>query len=133
MSRILLVEDEFQLRRIITMNLARRGYSIGEADTVEAAFDMLVSAWEAGYPFDLIILETHLTERAGWDLLRLLRAPEYLLRSAPTPPVVVMSALPIARSRISEFAPAAALLKPFPIEALLRLVARATSQASATA
>lgn len=133
MSRILLVEDEFQLRRIITMNLARRGYSIGEADTVEEAFDMLLAAWEAGYPFDLIILETHLTERSGWDLFRLSRAPEQMRGSASLPPVVVMSALPVARSRVSEFGPAATLLKPFPIETLLRLVERSTSPTPASA
>lgn len=133
MSHILIVEDELQLRRIITMNLARHGYSVGEADSVESALDMLLVAWEAGYPFDCIILEIHLAERSGWDLLRLLRSPEMARVGLPPMPVVVISALPIPRSRVMEFSPMAALLKPFPIEALLRLVERANSAAPATA
>lgn len=133
MSHILIVEDELQLRRIITMNLARHGYSVGEADGVECALDMLLVAWEAGYPFDSIILETHLAARSGWDLLRLLRSPEVARAGLPRTPVVVISALPVARSRSVEFAPIAMLLKPFPIEALLRLVERANSAAPATA
>lgn len=124
MPHILIVEDELQLRRIITMNLARRGCSVGEADSVESGFDMVTAAWEAGYPFDLIILEIHLANGCGWDLLRLLRASEMVGEGAPLPPVIALSALPVARSRISEFAPLAALLKPFPIPALMRLIER---------
>ena len=131
MPHILLVEDELQLRRIITMNLARRGYSVVEADSVENALDMLLAAWDACYPFDMIILETHLAERPGWDLLRLLRSPEVARMGLPLTPVVVMSALPIAHSRASEFAPVATLLKPFPIAALFHLVQRYTDHASA--
>jgi DNA-binding response OmpR family regulator len=130
---ILLVEDEAQLRRIITMNLARRGYSVCEADSVECAYDMALVAWESGYPFDLIVLETHLATRSGWDLLRLLRSPAVQDIGLPLPSVVVVSALPVAQSRLAEFAPVAALLKPFPIDALLRLVTRACSQTTATA
>lgn len=133
MPNILLVEDEFRLRRIITMNLVRQGCSVGEADSVESALDMLLAAWEAGYPFDLIILEIHLADRSGWDLLRLLRSAEVARTGLAALPVVAISALSIGRSRASEFAPIATLLKPFPIEALLRLVTRATSQTPATA
>lgn len=124
MSHILVVEDDLQLRRIITMNLARRGFSVAEADSVPCAFDMATAAWEAGYPFDLIILENHLANSSGWDLLRLLRAPEMVKQGMPVAPVVVMSALPVARSRCSEFGPLATLLKPFPISALMGLVDR---------
>ncbi len=129
---VLLVEDELQLRRIITMNLARRGYSVGEADSVESAYDMALAAWEAGYPFDLIVLEIHLANRCGWDLLRLLRSPEVARAGMPRAPVVVMSALPVARSRVSEFAPVATLLKPFPISALTQLIERCAEPTDAT-
>jgi DNA-binding response OmpR family regulator len=125
MPRILLVEDELQLRRVLTLNLARRGYSVAEADSVETAFDMVAAADEAGAPFDLIILETHLPDRCGWDLLR-------MLRPARTP-VILISPLPVTPGRLAEFAPVATLLKPFPSEALLRLVERAQRQAQATA
>ena len=135
MPHVLLVEDELQLRRILTLNLARGGCSVAEADSVETAFDMVMAAREAGIPFDLIVLETHLPDRCGWDLLRMLRSlPSANERHAPAQtPVIVISPLPVTAGRLAEFAPVAALLKPFPIEALLRLVTRAHSQASATA
>ncbi len=135
MPHVLLVEDELQLRRILTLNLAREGYSVAEADCVETAFDMFVAASEAGVPFDLIVLETHLPDRCGWDLLRMLRsAPHTDGRHAPeATPVILISPLPVSSGRLAEFMPVATLLKPFPIEALLRLVARANSQAPATA
>ncbi len=135
MPHVLLVEDELQLRRIMTLNLARGGFSVAEADSVETAFDMVVAAREAGIPFDLIVLETHLSDRCGWDLLRMLRAtPAAREGHTPAPtPVIIISPLPVTSGRIAEFRPVAALLKPFPIEALLRLVARAHSQTQATA
>ena len=119
----------------MTLNLVRGGCSVAEADSVETAFDMVMAAREAGIPFDLIVLETHLPDRCGWDLLRLLRSlPSANERHAPAQtPVIVISPLPVTAGRLAEFAPVAALLKPFPIEALLRLVARAHSQTPATA
>jgi CheY-like chemotaxis protein len=131
MPHVLLVEDELQFRRIMTLNLAREGYSVAEADCVETAFDMFETAREAGVPFDLIVLETHLPDRCGWDLLRMLRAaPDASERQIP---VIVISPLPVTSRRRAEFGPVATLLKPFPIGALLRLVARAHSQASVSA
>jgi CheY-like chemotaxis protein len=132
MPHILIVEDELQLRRIITMNLARRGYSVAEADGVRCAYEMALAAWEAGYPFDGIILEIHLAQGCGWDLLRLLRGSELVSAGAPLAPVITLSALPVARSRIAEFAPLAALLKPFPIPALMRLIEQFTGATTAT-
>ncbi|HZC07726.1 MAG TPA: response regulator [Ktedonobacterales bacterium] len=132
MSHILLVEDELPFRRIITLNLAQLGCSVAEADSVENACEMALAAWEAGFPFDLIILETHLAMRCGWDLLRLLRAPEVAGTGLPMPRVIIMSALLVARSRTAEFAPVATLLKPFPISALMRLVERCAETANAT-
>ena len=127
MPHVLLVEDELQLRRIMTLNLTHGGYSVAEADSVELAFDMILAAREVGFPFDLIVIETHLPDRSGWDLLSMLRSaltPADKPPMDPTP-IVVISPISVSSSRLAEFAPAAALLKPFPIEALLRLIARA--------
>lgn len=131
MPHILIVEDELQLRRIITMNLVHRDCSVCEADSVECAYEMALAAFDAGSPFDLIILETHLATGSGWDFLRLLRAPEHAGVAALQAPVIVMSALPVARSRVSEFAPVATLLKPFPISALLGLIERCVESPTA--
>lgn len=128
MLRILLVEDEFQLQRIMTLNLTRQGHTVAEADSVEMACDMFLAAREAGIPFDLLILETHLPDRCGWDLLRALRSAHIA-----TPPIILITPLPVTSGRQAEFAPVATLLKPFPIGALLRLVARAEQLTAASA
>jgi CheY-like chemotaxis protein len=123
MASVLIIEDEDRLRRILTLNLARRGYTVAEADSVEAAIEALETFPE---PFDLLLLDINLPDQTGWDVMR------YLVRRAETSPagdgrrpqVIVMTAVRPAQGRLDEFRPAAVLLKPFPIEALARLVAR---------
>lgn len=123
MQNVLIVEDENPLRRILTLNLARRGYNVVEADTAEAALDALHASAAGEIPFDLILLDINLPDQSGWDVLRHLREdPQLAMR--PPPAVIVISAVRPHDTRIAEFHPDAVLLKPFPIEALLRLSER---------
>lgn len=115
--RILLVEDEAPLRRIITMNLARRGYSVAEADSVESADEALHVANE---PFDAIVLDVNLPDQTGWDVLRHLRDDHAEYR----PTVILTTAVRPVQHRVDEFHPDAILVKPFPIVALVRLLDR---------
>jgi DNA-binding response OmpR family regulator len=110
-QRVLIVEDEDTLRRIIAINLSSRGLLVGEAGTAEAA----VGAVAQERP-DLILLDINLPDRTGWDVLRELR------RRGIEVPTIVLSAVGANPSRLAEFHPLAYLPKPFPIEALLRLV-----------
>ncbi len=109
--RVLIVEDEATLRRIIAINLSSRGLLVSEAGTAEAA----VGAVTHDRP-DLILLDINLPDRTGWDVLRELRSRETEV------PTIVISAVRANPSRLAEFHPVAYLPKPFPIEALLRLV-----------
>ncbi len=109
--RILIVEDEEPLRRIIARNLTRRGYPVQEAETAEEAISLL----RAGQ-VDLILLDICLPDRSGWDVLRGMRE-----RGASVPTIVV-SAVRVSPQRLAEFRPLAYLPKPFPLDALLRLV-----------
>ena len=108
---ILIVEDDPTLRRVIRLNLAGRGHDVREAATAGEA----VAAVRARRP-DLMLLDINLPDRTGWDVLRELR------RDAAEVPTIVVSAVRIGRSRLEEFRPLAYLPKPFPLEALLRLV-----------
>lgn len=133
MARILIVEDELALRRIITLNLVRRGYTVAEADSVVTADEACAASAE---PFDVILLDINLPDQTGWDVLRNLQecGPTASASSAPTDPlrtvyrsrpqVIVMTAVRPQQSRLDEFHPAAVLLKPFPIGALLQLIER---------
>jgi DNA-binding response OmpR family regulator len=115
--RILLVEDEAPLRRILTLNLARRGYTVAEADSVESADDALHAA---PYPFDAIVLDINLPDQTGWDVLRHLREAHAEHR----PAIILATAVRPVQQRLNEFHPDAVLLKPFPIIALVRLLER---------
>jgi CheY-like chemotaxis protein len=130
-TQTLIVEDENPLRRILTLNLARRGYNVVEADTGEAALDALRVAAAAQLPFDLILLDINLPDMSGWDVLRRLR-DEPTLATRPPPAVIVMTAVRPHDKRIAEFHPEATLLKPFPIDALLRLSTRVLANRAAS-
>jgi DNA-binding response OmpR family regulator len=126
MAQILVVEDDAVLRRIITMNLVRRGYTVAEAECVSTAEDALDAS---AVSFDLLLLDVNLPDKTGWDLLRH-RSDEWRVEPASghlralAPQIIVMTAIPPARSRLAEFHPSALLLKPFPLDSLLRLIER---------
>lgn len=110
-GNILIVEDELPLRRIIARNLTNRGHSVREATTAAEA----INALREGRP-DLLLLDINLPDLTGWDVLRDLR------QRGVEVPTIIVSAVRVSQKRLTEFRPLAYLPKPFPIEALLRLV-----------
>jgi CheY-like chemotaxis protein len=123
MDRVLVVEDEARLRRIITLYLARRGYTVAEAESVVEADQALHAAPE---PFDVILLDINLPDGTGWDVLRHLAAEHRVPddKGGRPPPSIVITAIRPSERRLAEFQPAAVLVKPFPIEALPKLIER---------
>ena len=126
MSQVLVIEDEAPLRRIITLNLARRGYTVAEADSVASADEALAATVE---PFDAILLDVNLPDKTGWDVLRHL--PETAREHEATgesglhrPHVIVIAAVRPVQARLDEFHPDAVLVKPFPMDVLARLLER---------
>lgn len=109
--RVLLVEDEAPLRAILHNNLERRGIEVTDAGSVAEAL-----AVARQMPPDLILLDINLPDRSGWDVLRDLRA------SGSMPPTIVVSAVQVPPARLREFGVTAFLPKPFPMDALVRLV-----------
>jgi DNA-binding response OmpR family regulator len=108
---ILVVEDEDVFRRILVRNLERRGHVVRQATT---AADALAAVAE-GRP-DLLLLDISLPDRSGWDVLRALREEGLEV------PTVIVSAVRVTPDRLAMFSPVAYLPKPFPLEALLRIV-----------
>ena len=109
--RVLLVEDERTLRSVIARNLVSRGLDVHEAATAQEAIELATTA----HP-DLLLLDINLPDQTGWDVLRELR------RRSTEVPTIILSAVRVSHNRLDEFHPLAYLPKPFPIEALLRLV-----------
>jgi DNA-binding response OmpR family regulator len=108
-SHVLVVEDDEQLRRIITTNLEARGHDVRQAADVSSALHALADEQP-----DLLILDINLPDRTGWDVLRDARLPDEVR-------VLMLTAVPVSPRRLAEFRPVAYLPKPFPLEALLRL------------
>jgi two-component system, OmpR family, KDP operon response regulator KdpE len=78
--RVLVVDDEPQIRRALRLVLRANGYEVAEVDTGEGALDALV-----GKPFDLMILDLMLPDVDGVEVCRRLREWSQL-------PVLVLSA-----------------------------------------
>jgi DNA-binding response OmpR family regulator len=114
-GRILLVEDDEALRRILAGHLRRHGYDVIEVDSAESALEHLDSA----PPPALVLLDINLPGGTGWDVLR---SP--VMRAAERPPVVVASAVTVSPRHLTEFEVEGYLPKPFPLETLLQTVER---------
>ncbi|HLL80872.1 MAG TPA: response regulator [Ktedonobacteraceae bacterium] len=128
--RILLVEDDEVLRDLLRRNLAARGHEVFSASDGETALVYLQAM-----PFDLVVLDINLPDQTGWELLRNAQRegwlhPLTLSDGRQKLPVVVLSAVRVSLSRLTEFHPLAYLPKPFPMEAVLRLATEASERRS---
>ncbi len=125
-STILLVEDEERLQHVLARALEQSGYIVRTVSTVSEAVEAAVSEMP-----DVLVLDVNLPDGTGRGVLRQLAAHGITCESLPT---IVLSARQPARSRITEFHPRAFLPKPFPVDALKRLITEAltatTSQVS---
>ncbi len=111
-TRVLLIDDEAPIVVVLATTLRAHGYEVRTAGTAQDA--MLALAEEVP---DAMLLDINLPDLTGWELLRRLSPLD-----RQRVPVIVFSASPLAPSRIQEFKPAGVLTKPFPVEALLRLI-----------
>ncbi len=111
-GRILLVDDEAPLSSVLARTLVVHGWVVQAVASGQAALDAI-----AADPPDVVLLDVNLPDITGWEVLRRL---SQTCRQAV--PVIVFSASPLSPSRVEEFQPAGVLTKPFPVQALLRLV-----------
>jgi DNA-binding response OmpR family regulator len=113
--RVLIVEDDPSLRRIVSRHLRAQRYEVDEAESAEAA----AAAIESGLRPDIVLLDLNLPGDTGWDLLR---GPA--LAAAGSPPVVITSATTVSPKRLAEFRCAGYLPKPFPLDTLVATLER---------
>jgi CheY-like chemotaxis protein len=119
--KVLLVEDEPHLRRVLVKNLERRGHRVtGTGTAAEALADCAASC-----P-DVLVLDINLPDATGWDVLREIKS-----RGLPRPALVMLSAVPPLPSRLVEFSPICFLQKPFAVETFLRAVEQAARNGGA--
>lgn len=114
-EKILLVEDEERLQKVLALTLQQSGYRVGTAGTEAEAVRAVLTERP-----DVLVLDVNLPDGTGWGVLRRLAAKGITCESLPT---IVLSAGQPAQRRIAEFQPRAFLAKPFPVDALKRLIA----------
>lgn len=105
---VLVVEDEFQLRRLIARLLTMEGFRVLQAEHGEAALRVL-----AAEGVDLILLDYKMPVMDGREFLAAMR-PEW-----PDVPVLMVTASPEANEIRHEFGCAGVVMKPFMAAALL--------------
>ena len=87
MTRVLVVDDEREVREVMKQTLSDQGYQIMEATNGVEAYDLTVEAAIAERP-DLIVLDIMLPQLNGYEVLEKLKAN----RQVAYIPVVVVSA-----------------------------------------
>ncbi len=114
MTRVLVVEDDVAIARLIAFNLERAGYRVTVASDGDEALRRLRQS-----PPDLVVLDLLLPLRSGWQVLREMRAGRGRLATVP---VLLVTAL--ACERLADDLPhlgAQGLLgKPFGVTELCR-------------
>lgn len=114
MKRILVVEDEYAIRELISLNLGNAGYEVVGADSAEAAIE-LYSKDESG--FDIALLDIMLPGMSGLDLCSIIRRENQQMG------VIILSAKTQEKDKIDGFSIGADdyITKPFSV---VELVAR---------
>jgi DNA-binding NtrC family response regulator len=116
MNRILVVDDEEKILKLISNYLADSGYQVSAAESAAAALDLFRTTI-----FDLVITDVVLRDSSGLDLLRQLKEID------PGVQVIVITAYASIADAVSAMKAGAFdyVEKPFELEALLLLVQRA--------
>ena len=109
MTKILLIEDDPQLSRLITLELEHEGYKVDFSLDGKDGLDKALAG-----SYDLILLDAMLPSISGWDILK-------QLRRNSTVPVIMISARDTTIDKVSGLDLGADdyLTKPFDIEELL--------------
>jgi DNA-binding NtrC family response regulator len=113
-KRILIVEDEDKLRRILELQLTGAGFDVEKAESAEEALGLIDRA-------DLILTDLKLPNMTGIEMLQLIR------RQDSTIPVIVMTAFGTVENAVEAMKASAAdfLLKPFSLDHLTTVVNKA--------
>ena len=119
-KNIILVEDDDRLQSILARCLGKRGHEVRSARLGAEARQLIANRMPG-----VLILDINLPDETGWEILRWLRE-----QPGAHPRVIVLTAFRPPQTRIADLAPDAILTKPFPIDALTRLVEEETVEAA---
>lgn len=112
MTRILVVDDEEDLREILRFNLEAEGFEVETAASAEAVLGML------GMRFDLILLDVMMDRMSGFEML------EEMRRCGDNTPVIFLTARDAHDDQLQGFGIGADdyITKPFSFDTVLARV-----------
>ncbi|HEX2251464.1 MAG TPA: response regulator [Gemmatimonadales bacterium] len=121
-ARILVVDDEAMLRRLMVRALIEAGYLVQEASDGRSGLDL---ARAAPIPFDLVITDSRLPGLSGPDLVKQLREVD------PSLPIINVSGSHGERTASYTVLPSnvPTLFKPFELSELVRLTGELLAEA----
>ncbi len=113
-KRILIVEDEEKLRRVIELQLVSAGFDVDKAGTAEEGLRLVDRA-------DLVLTDLKLPNMDGLQFLALIRRQNTLV------PVIMMTAFGSVETAVGAMKAGATdfLLKPFSLDHLMQVVQKA--------
>lgn len=122
-QRILVVDDESQILRVLRRGLSARGYEVQTASNGEEALSVF-----AQWPADLVITDLSMPQMAGLELCRRLR------KLSPVP-IIVLSVKGEERTKVEALDSGADdyITKPFGMDELLARIRAALRRSSTTA
>ena len=113
-GRVLVVDDDEDLREVMTHLLCQRGFDVETAENGQKALDVLDRAH-----VDLILLDMKMPVMDGWEFATELRS-----KYGRTVPIIMVTAAWNSEQRAQEIGADDYLDKPFDIDDLVRVVER---------
>jgi DNA-binding response OmpR family regulator len=109
MIRVLVIDDELDIRRVIAYVLEDEGYHVDEAPDGQTALALIAQQ----HP-DIIILDMKMPGLDGWEFVSL-----YRQRYGHQAPIIVLTAAQDAARRGADVSAEAYLPKPFDLDILV--------------
>lgn len=113
MTRVLVVDDEADIRQVLVYVLVDEGYEVEEASDGETALELI----ERRHP-DIIILDMKMPAMDGWEFAR-----RYRERHGHRAPIIVLTAAQDAARRGTDISAESYVPKPFDLDVLVEQVA----------
>jgi DNA-binding NtrC family response regulator len=119
MAKVLIIDDEANMRRILRFILEEAGHSVFESSGVKAAIEEISNG-----QFDLIITDKKMPDGDGFEILR------YCRESEPSLPVVILTAFATVELAVEAMQAGAFdfISKPFVPEVVTAVAKRATER-----
>jgi len=119
MAKILIIDDEANMRRILRLILEEAGHSVFESSGVKAAVDAISAS-----QFDLVITDKKMPDGDGFEILR------YCRENEPSLPVVILTAFATVELAVEAMHAGAFdfISKPFVPEVVTAVAKRATER-----